>query len=1151
MPEDAAVQVAVRVRPFNGREKAMNAKRCIDMEDKNTYVYEEDAEDTDSDPRTFAFDFSLWSHFDFVNEKAGENPDAPNRLNVDQDLAYEIIGKVLLGHYWDGYDVCMFAYGQSGAGKSFSMTGTGPKCAAMWKGIIPRICNDTFVKADELTTELETFKITASMLEIYVGKIYDLLIPPEEYNIKTRKELSMQLDSVNGLSDLPVKSEGDVTDLLVRGFGNQTKAPTGLNVDSSRGHTIFTLKVQRTISNPKARKKSEKSQTITTNMKLVDLAGSERTEKVLEITKEGLADLLTQKYGKPMTVSDKMMEAYKAERTVEGRSINNSLTSLGNCVKQVAKLSEIADLKKRKAKMDQIAWRASALTRLLRTALNGKCKTIMIAAVSPSLTEYPETVSTMRYANQIKQIKSTAVKQEAKLTTDQLQAIKIKELEEKLAAALSGGGGGGGDGGGGGGGGGGANTAEMEALRKEMEEMKRREAEALRKEKEMEARMEKLREEQKKREEIKAAGPHLLEILNNPMTSGLVPTALPRDQRITAGPSDSTEKTYECGLRGTGVKNDHCVFNNQSDKVTLIPNSAVGAQVMVNGSVLEKPTLLKHNDRVRIAENNYFRFIDPAVLKTIPLEERQADDTKYDYEFMQKEAMSSLVAAFQMDAEMEEKKKQEFEAQMAQKEAEYKSRQAELDRLQQEQVAQQAKLMEDLENQMKTATEAKQAELAQALASQQEEFNKMVSDQKLEAEKQAEEIKLERKRLKKMEEDRAQKAESDKSRIQYDLMEAIPAARTANQHARELGCDVQYDVKLISDQTALGLENNVVIMVKNSHGLTEMWKIEKFRTMFGIMTQQYHDNEANIKAGKPATLPSDTPFKVKDNVLSVIGHAKPVLKFLSFCLPVEDTFHIISYTGVVCGSINVQLSIDWNKNQLAQVDEIESLRELTDLKTLDLVVEISSCQSLPKDFASDVRCEFVLPDFVVNTLLPEDGSELKMGSEEDMEDMMKRGGSYMSPFKPEEEGQLTINPNINYKRTVRIFDVGEKVLRWFEDGELVITVSGETPDCFKAGGAGMSESSSGGGGGGGGGSVGGGGNVQVTQLERMLAQERAARVRAENERNQAMSNAGKAMKPTAGSEAQQIQMLQKEIAALKKKNEALQEGAGSKACTVL
>ena len=83
------------------------------------------------------------------------------------------------------------------------------------------------------------------MLEIYLGKIYDLLIPAAEYNIKTREELQMQLDDVKGLSQLPVQTEEDVTDLLVRGFGNQTKAPTGLNVDSSRGHTIFTLKMNK------------------------------------------------------------------------------------------------------------------------------------------------------------------------------------------------------------------------------------------------------------------------------------------------------------------------------------------------------------------------------------------------------------------------------------------------------------------------------------------------------------------------------------------------------------------------------------------------------------------------------------------------------------------------------------------------------------------------------------------------------------------------------------------------------------------------------------------------------------------------------------------------------------------------------------------
>ena len=105
------------------------------------------------------------------------------------------------------------------------------------------------------------------------------------------------MDDVAGLCELPVASEDDVTDLLVRGFGNQTKAPTGLNVDSSRGHTIFNIKCNKIIQNPTARKAKDKKQVVTTNMKLVDLAGSERTSKVLEITKEQLGALLTEKYG--------------------------------------------------------------------------------------------------------------------------------------------------------------------------------------------------------------------------------------------------------------------------------------------------------------------------------------------------------------------------------------------------------------------------------------------------------------------------------------------------------------------------------------------------------------------------------------------------------------------------------------------------------------------------------------------------------------------------------------------------------------------------------------------------------------------------------------------------------------------------------------
>jgi hypothetical protein len=298
-------------------------------------------------------------------------------------------------------------------------------------------------------------------------------------------------------------------------------------------------------------------------MKLVDLAGSERTEKVLEITKEQLEGLLTQKYGKATKVTDKMMASYKEERTTEGKSINNSLTTLGNCVKQVAIVSGIEDLKLRKTKMDQIACRTSSPTRLLRTALNGNCKTIMIAAVSPSLTEYPETLSNMRYANQIKAIKSTAKKKKAKLTSEQLAAIKIKELEDALKAALEGGGGGGG------GSGGGGDPEAMRQLQEQMDEMKKKEAEYYKKEESFNAQMRMLQEEQKKRDAIRESGPHLLEILNNPMTSGLVPTGLPEGTSVLCGSASSSGN--QLLLRGTGVKNKHCAFTTTEGKVTLIP----------------------------------------------------------------------------------------------------------------------------------------------------------------------------------------------------------------------------------------------------------------------------------------------------------------------------------------------------------------------------------------------------------------------------------------------------------------------------------------------------------------------------------------------------------------------------------------------------
>ena len=85
------------------------------------------------------------------------------------------------------------------------------------------------------------------------------------------------------------------------------------------------------------------------------------------------------------------------------------------------------------------------------------------------------------------------------------------------------------------------------------------------------------------------------------------------------------------------MKDDHCVFENKNNVVTLKINTDAGGQAMVNGKVLSEPAVLVHNDRVRLAENNYFRYIDPEVFNTLSVDVQQEDDTKYDFAFLKEE----------------------------------------------------------------------------------------------------------------------------------------------------------------------------------------------------------------------------------------------------------------------------------------------------------------------------------------------------------------------------------------------------------------------------------------------------------------------------------------------------------------------------------
>jgi kinesin family member 13 len=116
-----SVKVGVRVRPFNQREQSLNSKLCVDMVGHMTRLF--DADDPDRH-RDFTFDYSFWSHDEFTVDEAGYFR-ADGDKYADQQIVFEAVGKEILNNAWDGYHCCLFAYGQTGAGKSYSMVGYG------------------------------------------------------------------------------------------------------------------------------------------------------------------------------------------------------------------------------------------------------------------------------------------------------------------------------------------------------------------------------------------------------------------------------------------------------------------------------------------------------------------------------------------------------------------------------------------------------------------------------------------------------------------------------------------------------------------------------------------------------------------------------------------------------------------------------------------------------------------------------------------------------------------------------------------------------------------------------------------------------------------------------------------------------------------
>ncbi|XP_014675259.1 PREDICTED: kinesin-like protein KIF28P, partial [Priapulus caudatus] len=350
MAEEENVKVAVRVRPFNSREKAMGSDIDSTMDGPRTVLTDPDT----GEEKDFVFDYSYWSHDGSVEQANGYITPAAGTRICRQKKVYDDLGTGVAKNAWDGYNSTLFAYGQTGSGKSWSVVGYGIN-----KGIVPMFSEELFHGIDEKKQagSKTQFEVKFSMLEIYSEKVRDLLnpTPNKKKSLKIREHPKKGF-YVEGLKTQYVDTYAAIEQQMEEGTHNRTIAATNMNATSSRAHTIVGITFIQKSKN-KAGQETAKSSIVN----LVDLAGSERAEST----------------------------GATGDRLKEGAAINQSLSALGNVI---AALADNAGGKKMK-----VPFRDSVLTKLLKNALGGNSKTIMVAAISPADINYSETLSTLRY----------------------------------------------------------------------------------------------------------------------------------------------------------------------------------------------------------------------------------------------------------------------------------------------------------------------------------------------------------------------------------------------------------------------------------------------------------------------------------------------------------------------------------------------------------------------------------------------------------------------------------------------------------------------------------------------------------------------------------------------------------------------------------
>nr|XP_033815209.1 kinesin-like protein KIF21A isoform X2 [Geotrypetes seraphini] len=394
--DESSVRVAVRIRPQLAKEKIEGCHICTSV--------------TPGEPQVVLGKDKAFT-FDYVFD-----------IDSHQEDIYRKCTEKLIEGCFEGYNATVFAYGQTGAGKTYTMgTGFDVNVIEEEQGIIPRAVRHLFKCIEDKKQAAVNnglpppeFKVNSQFLELYNEEVLDLFDTTRDIDARNKKSnIKIHEDSTGGIYTVgitmrTVNSEAEMMQCLKLGALSRTTASTQMNVQSSRSHAIFTILLCQTRLCPRTDIEDETDnriitesqmnefETLTAKFHFVDLAGSERLKRT----------------------------GATGERAKEGISINCGLLALGNVI------SALGDKSK---KVTHVPYRDSKLTRLLQDSLGGNSQTFMIACVSPSDRDFMETLNTLKYANRARNIKNKVMVNQDK-TSQQINALRseIARLQMEL-----------------------------------------------------------------------------------------------------------------------------------------------------------------------------------------------------------------------------------------------------------------------------------------------------------------------------------------------------------------------------------------------------------------------------------------------------------------------------------------------------------------------------------------------------------------------------------------------------------------------------------------------------------------------------------------------------------------------------------------------